>query len=153
MIKNKSKSKTHFSQFYIIKNKYELRENVPLFAFFFPLFLFWLPSGTWSPGPGITLSYSCGNARFLTHCAWPGVEPTSQCSQEAASPIAPHRNSCLCLFLWWLIQSFHGCVLSFKNCGLMSGISRFKQQLSNGLDSGLLAFFLALKWNLKPYLW
>ena len=30
------------------------------------------------------LSRSCGNARSLTHCASPGIEPVSQCSPDAA---------------------------------------------------------------------
>ena len=33
------------------------------------------------------LSLGCGNARFLAHCAWPGMEPLSQRSQDAIDPI------------------------------------------------------------------
>ena len=28
----------------------------------------------------------------LTHCARPGIEPLSQCSQEAADPVVPQRE-------------------------------------------------------------
>ena len=35
------------------------------------------------------LRLSCGNARSLTHCAGLGIEPMSQCCQDAANPIAP----------------------------------------------------------------
>ena len=49
------------------------------------------------PGPGsdpshsCNLSCSCDNARFLTHCAGPGIEPVSKCSQDAAD-IVPQRE-------------------------------------------------------------
>ena len=37
---------------------------------------------------GLNLSCNCSNSGFLTHCARPGIEPESQCSQDAADPIA-----------------------------------------------------------------
>ena len=48
------------------------------------------------PGPGSDPSHSChlshssSNTRSLTHCRGPGVEPASQCSQDAADPVVPH---------------------------------------------------------------
>ena len=56
-------------------------------------------------GQGSDLSYvynltcSCSNVGFLTHCAGPGIEPMSQCSQDAANPIVP----------WWelLVINFY----------------------------------------------
>ena len=62
-------------------------------GFFFPPFLASLRYMEF-PGQGSDLNfccylgYSCSNARSLTHCAEPGIEPVSQCSQEAADPIA-----------------------------------------------------------------
>ena len=41
------------------------------------------------PSRSCNLSCSGGHARSLTHCAGPGIEPASQCPQEAADPIAP----------------------------------------------------------------
>ena len=38
------------------------------------------------------LSHSYGSAGSLTHCAGLGIEPTSQCSQDAANPFAPQRE-------------------------------------------------------------
>ena len=47
------------------------------------------------------LSHSWGNARSLTLCARPGIEPVSQCSQDTADPIAPQRE-----LLWAGLYSF-----------------------------------------------
>ena len=50
------------------------------------------------PGQGSDLSHSCdlshsyGNARSLTHHAAPGIEPSSQRSQDATDPIVPQRE-------------------------------------------------------------
>ena len=50
------------------------------------------------PGQGSDLSRSCnlcstwGNARSLTHCVRPGIEPVSQCSQDATNPITPQQE-------------------------------------------------------------
>ena len=44
------------------------------------------------PGQGSDPSRSCGNARSLTHCTGPGVEPVSQHSRDAINPIAPERE-------------------------------------------------------------
>ena len=41
---------------------------------------------------GHNLSHGCGNARSLTHCARPGIEPTSQHSQDAAYPVGPQQE-------------------------------------------------------------
>ena len=43
------------------------------------------------------LSPSCGNARSLTHCARPGIERASQCSQDGTDPIVPQRELRFCL--------------------------------------------------------
>lgn len=50
------------------------------------------------PGQGshlsrsLDLSHSCGDARSLTSCAGPGIEPASQHSQGATDPIAPQQK-------------------------------------------------------------
>ena len=49
-------------------------------------------------GQGSDLSHSCDlscnrdNVGSLTHCARPGIKPVSQCSQDAADPVAPQRE-------------------------------------------------------------
>ena len=37
----------------------------------------------------LDLSCICGNAGSLTHCYRLGIEPASQCCQDAADPVAP----------------------------------------------------------------
>ena len=68
---------------------------LPLFSFFL-FFFFATPWHMEFPGQGSNhipkLRFSCGNVRSLTHCARPGIEPTSQGSQDAADPIAPQRE-------------------------------------------------------------
>ena len=50
------------------------------------------------PGHALDMSHSfdphhsCSNTRCLTHCAWPGVKPASQCSIAATTPIAPQQE-------------------------------------------------------------
>ena len=41
---------------------------------------------------GYHISCSCGNTRFLTRWAGPGIEPASQHSQGATGPIAPQQE-------------------------------------------------------------
>ena len=41
------------------------------------------------PSSSFDLSCSCDNTGSLTHCPGPGIEPGSQCSQDATNPIAP----------------------------------------------------------------
>ena len=41
------------------------------------------------PSRSCNLSCTCGNAGSLTHCGGPGIEPETQCYQEAASPVVP----------------------------------------------------------------
>ena len=53
------------------------------------------------PGWGSGLSCSCSNTRSLTHCAGPVIEPVSQCSQDAANPIAPQWELQTLIFLLW----------------------------------------------------
>ena len=38
-------------------------------------------------------SHSCGNARSLTLCARPGIEPMSHCFQDAADPVGTPKLS------------------------------------------------------------
>ena len=45
------------------------------------------------PNHSFELSHSSGNARSLTHCAGPGVEPTSQCSQDLSILLHHSRSS------------------------------------------------------------
>lgn len=47
-----------------------------------------LPGQGSDPSHNCKLSRNCGNVGSLTHCSWLGMEPLSQCSQEAADPIA-----------------------------------------------------------------
>ena len=70
------------------------------------------------PGQGSDLSHShklscrCGNARSLTHCARPGIEPTSQHSQDAAAPVVPQQElqnpPIFYLFIYLFIFCFLG---------------------------------------------
>ena len=46
---------------------------------------------------GSDLHRNCSNTRSLTHCAGLGIEPASQCSRDADSPIVPQWE------LFWLI--------------------------------------------------
>ena len=71
-----------------------ISSSFPLFSFFFS-FLASLQCMEFldqlsGPSHSCDLSHSCGNARTLTHCARPGIEPASQCSQDTADSIAPH---------------------------------------------------------------
>lgn len=67
--------------------------------FFFPfLATLWhmdfLGQGS-NPSHSFDLSCSCSNnARSLTHCARPGIEPVSQGSQDAADPFVPQGALC-----------------------------------------------------------
>lgn len=66
----------------------------PLFSFLF--FFSGCPATYRVPRPGIrdpsrscNLQCTCGNTGFLTHCVWPGIEPSSQHSQDATDPSVP----------------------------------------------------------------
>ena len=50
------------------------------------------------------LSHSCGNTGFLTHCARPGIELSSQRSQDATDPTAPQWELPLS-FMYFRLQS------------------------------------------------
>ena len=73
----------------------KLRDRSSFSVFFFVFFfcLFFFAHGL--PRPGIRSKLCCdlccsyGNARSLTCCAGPGMEPMSQCLQDATNPIAP----------------------------------------------------------------
>ena len=41
------------------------------------------------PSQNCDLSHSYSNARSLTHCAGPGIEPASQHSQDTTNLVAP----------------------------------------------------------------
>ena len=41
---------------------------------------------------GQGLDPTWGNAGSLSHCAGPGIGPSSQCSQDAANPAVPQRE-------------------------------------------------------------
>ena len=70
------------------------------FGFGFILFLPLLatPGHMELPGQGSDLSHSfnlsgsCGNTRSLTCCPRPGIEPSSQCFQDATDPTAPQQE-------------------------------------------------------------
>lgn len=69
---------------------------------------FWLPQGMWSSWirnqiRASVATFTTAAARYLTHLARLGIEPTSQCSSDAANPDAPQ----------WELQIFfyrHGIV-------------------------------------------
>ena len=74
------------------------------FFFFFSFFLAALQHMEFS-GQGSDLSCSChlgcscGVATSLTHCAWLGKKPASQCSQDAANPtVSQQELHPLCIF-------------------------------------------------------
>ena len=66
-------------------------------SFFFSSLLFWLPRRIWNSwardqiylSSSCDLCCSCRNARSLTHCAGPGVEPLSQGCRDATHPVVP----------------------------------------------------------------
>ena len=55
--------------------------------FFF--FFFFHPHQGSDPSQGCDLCHSCGNARSLTHCASPVIEPASQLCRDTTSSVAP----------------------------------------------------------------
>ena len=76
-------------------------------SFFF--FLFWAtPRHMKFPGQGSDLScscnlhHSCGNARFLPHCAKPGIKPVSQHSRDATNPTVTQKELLNFLFKIYL---------------------------------------------------
>ena len=95
-------------------------QEVPILFFF--SFHFWPPCSIWKLlGQGSDLSHShnlsrsCGNAGTLTHCTRLGIEPATQCSQDAADPIIPQREILVVPFHkkplnWSLAGESDGCV-------------------------------------------
>ena len=66
---------------------YPTRE-LPLKAFFYSSFIFWLRGIQGSDSScSLDLSHSYGTARSLTHCGRSGMEPASQCSQDTTNPV------------------------------------------------------------------
>ena len=67
-----------------------------------------LPSQGSDPSHSCEHSPSCSNARALTHCVGPGIKPLSQCSQDAADPVAPQQKlrllSLLTVFFFILLN-------------------------------------------------
>ena len=51
------------------------------------------------------LSRSCGNAGSLTDYVGLGIEPKSQCSQDAADPFAPQKER-----PFGFLMELHGCL-------------------------------------------
>ena len=58
-----------------------------------------LPCGIWVPRPGIRskptgsdLHCSCCNTESSTHCARPGIKPSSQSSQDISDPVVPQQE-------------------------------------------------------------
>ena len=43
-------------------------------------------------GSDLRHSWRCGNAIPLTHCARPGIKPSSQCSRDATKPVLPQKE-------------------------------------------------------------
>lgn len=84
---------------------------------------FWLCVYIFRPPHSIWNSWAkdhchrCGNARVLTHCAGPVIEPSSQCSENAADPVGPQRE----------LQVLHFSNVIFQR-SLLPGDLRFKQQ-------------------------
>ena len=80
-----------------------------LFVCFFPFFTAtWhmeLPGQGSDPSHSRKLSHSCGNTGLLTHCAGLGIQPSSQCSQDAADLIAPQQE----LLYVWIFDELPNC--------------------------------------------
>ena len=72
-----------------------------LFIYFFflaaPRHIAFLGQGS-DPSHSCNLSQIFGNARYLSRCARPGIEPSSQCSQDAANPVAPQQELLNCIW-------------------------------------------------------
>ena len=54
------------------------------------------------PSLNHNLRCSCGKAGSLTHCARPGIHHVSQCSHDAADPVAPQQE----LLYYLVLQLF-----------------------------------------------
>ena len=66
------------------------------------------------------LSHSCSNTGSLTHCAGPGIEPATQCSQDATDPIVPQWELPHSHFKKKLLtQVPHFCLYLEKECADM----------------------------------
>ena len=96
-------------------------------------FLFWLPHSNMEfLGQGLDRSHnpepsrSYSNTGSLTHCAGPGIEPSSQRFQDVADPIVPR---------WELLEFFDIRCLSVLNLRILSLKSIFQSQLTNCKDS------------------
>ena len=79
------------------------RKMITLFFFFVVFFFFFSPFWVvlWHmefpgqglvPSPRCDLRRSCSITRALTRCAGLGMEPTTQCSRDAADPTAPQQE-------------------------------------------------------------
>ena len=81
---------------------------VPIPCFFFSfLAALWhmeFPGHGSDPSCSVDLIFSCSNARPLTHCPGPRIEPASQNSQDTANPIAPHVPQ-------WVFLVFFSCLI------------------------------------------
>ena len=83
---------------------FDSKSSLFFLFFFFFFFFFGFPLHIEFIGPVSYLSHSChlghsySNTGSLTHCAGPGIEPTSQCSQDTTDPIAPQQELPVCIF-------------------------------------------------------
>ena len=81
-----------------------------VFSYLWPLRSIWGSQARSDPSCRCNLSHSCGNTGSLTHCAGLGIEPASQCSQDATeshctwadTPPIPFFKSVLS---WYRVQS------------------------------------------------
>ena len=68
-------------------------EGFVLFCLFFIFFFFWLPRSIWSSQARDQVRATvAAEVRSLTHCARPGIEPGSPCSQDPADPVVPQQE-------------------------------------------------------------
>ena len=117
---------------------------------FICLFLFWPPLGVWSfqtrdhIQPADETCAAAGNARFLSCCTRPGIEPMSQCSRDATNPIVSLvqstqenatcifificRNSCTFIFICLILFGLRRC-LHHKIIGIFPSFSVFYKSL------------------------
>ena len=60
------------------------------------------------PSQSHELSHSCGNTASLSHCAGPGITPSTQCFQDAADPTEPQQELlCFCFCFCFCFLPVH----------------------------------------------
>ena len=100
---------SEYISYYVLSCPAQVLLSIFLLLFCPPFF--WLPHGIWSSPvrdqsepESCSLSGSC-DIRSLTHCAWPGIEPVSQHSQNVTNPVVPFTAfsiSLICQSLSWV---------------------------------------------------